>query len=235
MRTLLSLALAAFLSFFSFTGHAQSGQLPPLVSVSGVGEVKVQPDQVQFVAGVEVREQTLEDARRNADQRTTAIISALKKSGVEEKHIQTAYLSIQPMYTGEYGQTKPQFYLATRSISVTLNKLNKYDEVMSALYKAGANQVHGISYQSSNLKKHQEEARRKAVQEAKQKATMLASELGAKVGRVYQINEGGASAPGPILYGKMALQERAMDAGGSTIAAGEMTITSQVEVSFVLE
>ncbi|MGV3538896.1 MAG: SIMPL domain-containing protein, partial [Rufibacter sp.] len=82
--------------------------------------------------------------------------------------------------------------------------------------------------------KHQEEARRKAVQEAKQKATLLVSELGAKVGRVYQINEGGASAPSPVMY-KVALQERAMDGGGSTITAGEITITSHVDVSFLLE
>ncbi len=188
------------------------------------------------MTGVEIREKTLEEARRVADQRTAALLSFLKKNGVEDKHVQTAYLSLQPVYTGEYGQTTPQFYLATRSISVTLTKPEKFDELMSSLYKAGANRVDGISYQSSQLKKYQEEARKKAVQEARQKAVSLASELGAKVGRPYQINEGGHSSPGPVMYKTAMRESMAMDgAGGPTLSLGEIIITSVVEVSFLLE
>lgn len=235
MKTILSLAVAGCLTLCAFSGSAQQAPIPPLVNVSGSGEVKIQPDQLQFMVGVEVREKNLEDARRIADQRTAALISSLKKSGIEDKNVQTTYLLLQPIYAGEYGQTTPQSYLATRTITVIMNKLDKYDEVMSGLYKAGANRVDGISFQHTQLKKHQEEARRKAVQEAKQKATMLATELGAKVGRVYQINEGGASAPGPVMYKSAMQQSMGMDGGGATIAPGQMTIVSYVEVSFVLE
>ncbi|WP_210462068.1 SIMPL domain-containing protein [Rufibacter roseolus] len=235
MKTTLAFALAFVASFLSFSSQAQQTQLPPLVSTSGLGEVKVQPDQVVFMTGVEIREKTLEDARRVADQRTAALLSYLKKNGVEDKHVQTAYLSLQPVYTGEFGQTTPQFYLATRSISITLNKPDKFDELMAGLYKAGANRVDGINYQSSQLKKHQEEARKRAVQDAKQKAVALASELGAKVGRPYQINEAVNNLPiGPAMY-KTAMREQAMDAGGTTLALGEIIITSTVQVSFLLE
>ncbi|MBC3540519.1 SIMPL domain-containing protein [Rufibacter sediminis] len=236
MKLLFASVFGLLLTGFAFSANAQQSQLPPLVSTSGLGEVKVQPDQITFTTGVEIREKTLEDARRVADQRTAALLTFLKKNGVDDKHVQTAYLSLQPVYTGEFGQTTPQFYQATRSISVTLNKIDKFDELMSGLYKAGANRVDGISYQSSQLKKHQEEARKRAVQDAKQKAMALASELGAKVGRPYQINEGGSNAPGPVMYkGMMRESMVAMDGGGSTLALGEIIITSGVQVSFLLE
>ncbi|GGK84022.1 SIMPL domain-containing protein [Rufibacter glacialis] len=236
MKTALPFALAFVLSLVAFSSHAQQSPLPPLVSTSGLGEVKVRPDQLTFMTGVEIREKTLEDARRVADQRTAALLAYLKKSGVEDKHVQTAHLSLQPVYTGEFGQTTPQFYLATRSISVTVTKPEKFDELMTGLYKAGANRVDGISYQTSQLKKYQEEARKKAVQDARQKAQTLASELGAKVGRPYQISEGGNSNPGgPVMYKTMMRESMAMDAGGPTLALGEIIISSSVQVSFLLE
>ena len=43
--------------------QAQQQQLPPLVNVSGVGEVRVQPTEVVVSLGVETREKTLEAER----------------------------------------------------------------------------------------------------------------------------------------------------------------------------
>src|SRR5687768_15644367 len=93
--------------------QAQQQVLPPLVNVNGIGEVRVQPDQVILSMGVEVREKTLEQARKQADLKAAAIITYLKKQGVNEKDIQTSYMSIYPVYTsGEYGKASPDFYTA---------------------------------------------------------------------------------------------------------------------------
>ncbi|WP_181306656.1 SIMPL domain-containing protein [Rufibacter sp. XAAS-G3-1] len=237
MKTALPFVLAFALSFLFSSAHARQSPLPPLVSTSGLGEVKVQPDQLTFRVGVEIREKTLEETRKAADQRTAALLSFLKKAGIDAKDVQTENLSVYPIYSGqEYGQTAPQSFQASRTISVTLKKLDRFDELMGGLYKAGANRVDGITYETTQLKKHQEEARRKAVQDARQKAVLLASELGSKVGRPYQINEGGNSGPRPVMYGKAVLREQSvMDAGGPTLALGEITVTAAVEVSFLLE
>ena len=77
--------------------QAQQQQLPPLVNVSGVGEVRVQPTEVVVSLGVETREKTLEAARTETDKKAAAIISYLKKQGVEERNIQTSYVTLQPI------------------------------------------------------------------------------------------------------------------------------------------
>lgn len=232
MKTTSTFLIAFLMS--SVLSFAQQAHMPPLVSVSGLGEVKVVPDQMTFTVGVDVREKTLEEARKNADNRTAALINALKKSGVAAKDIQTTHLSVYPMYNNEYGQTTPHSYNANRIISVVLHKIDQYDEVMTNLYKAGANRLDGLSFQSTQLAKYQEEARKKAIQNAKAKAQSLATEAGAKLGRVYNITEGGTPTPLPRMN-RMASMEMSADAGGPTVAAGQIVVSSHIDVSYLLE
>ncbi|MDX5444250.1 MAG: SIMPL domain-containing protein, partial [Hymenobacteraceae bacterium] len=128
-------------------------------------------------------------------------------------------------------------YQAQKTMTIKFRKLDKFDELMSGLYKNGVNQVNGINFQTSQLEKHREQARKLAVQAAKQKAQLLTTELGAKLGRVYNITEAGAPGYPQPMYkaNRMMAEAAAYDAGGPTISGGEITITEVVEVSFVIE
>ncbi len=222
----------------AFTVQAQQGApLPPLVSVNGTGEVRVQPNEVVVNLGVETREKTLDAARKETDKKAAAIINYLKKQGVDAKNIQTSFVTLQPVYnSGEYGRTAPDFYLAQKNMTVVIKKMNKFDELLSGLYEIGANHVNGVQFQVSDMEKYKAEARKKAVANAREKATSLTSELGAKVGRVYAINEGGSNG-GPRPMYKMAMMESAAynSADGPSIAGGEVVITEDVAVSFIIE
>ncbi len=217
--------------------QAQQQVLPPLVSVNGIGEVRVQPDQATLTMGVEVREKTLEQARKQADAKAAAILAYLKKQGISEKDVQTSYMRVFPIYNnGSYGQSSPDFYTAQKTMTVLVRKLNKFDDLMSGLYGAGVNQVDGLSFQVSDVEKYKTEARKLAVANAKQKATALTSDLGVALAGVYSINEttnGGRPMP---MYAEAAMMKMS-DAGdqGPTIAGGEVVITSTVNISFVIK
>ena len=233
--------LAATL-FFGFLSTAQAQQqvnLPPLVTVAGTGEVKVQPDEIMVTLAVDVRDKSLEQARKQNDDKVASILTYLKKYGVEPKHVQTAYMTVQPIYNNsEFSQAAPDFYIAQKTITVLVKKADKFDEMLSGVFKAGANRVDGIEFRTSELKKHREQARKLAVQAAKEKATQLTGELGTKVGRVYAISESTSGGNFPMPYRGVMNQMReaaSMDAGGATIAAGQITVSSTVEASFVIE
>ena len=210
--------------------------LPPLVSVTGVGEVKVQPDEIVLNVGIEVRDKNLDAARQQSETRVADLIKYLKKAGIDEKYIQSTNLSVYPQY-GEFGQTTPDVYMTQRSVTVTIKNINRFDEILTGIYKTGANRVDGIEYRTSELPKYREQARKLAIQAAKQKAVALTSELGAKVGRVYNINEtSGESSPGPLYRTANKMMESAMaTAGGSTISVGQITVSASVDVSFLIE
>lgn len=219
--------------------HAQQQILPPLVNVNGVGEVKLEPDEVVINLGVEMREKTLEQARKQTDSKAAAIIAYLRKQGVDPKDIQTSYVSLQPIYTvSEYGKANPDFYLAQKSMTIVVKKLNKFDELLSGLYDNGVNRIDGIHFRVTNLEKHKAEARKRAIADAKQKATAMTSELGAKVGKVYAINEYTSGGDPRPLYAKSAMRmeaDMAQDGGGPSIAGGQVIVSSTVSVSFVIE
>jgi uncharacterized protein YggE len=234
-----SVAFSAFLSFASFCSFAQQPypQLPPLVTVSGTGEIKVQPDEIMLNLAVETRAKTLEEARKQNDDKAASILIYLKKYGVDPKHVQTAFMNVQPDYRNDYGQTTPEFYMATKTIAVLVKKVDKFDELLSGIYKAGANRVDGIELRTSELKKYRDQARKLAVQAAKEKALLLTTELGSKVGRVYSISENSGGAY-PVPYRAMANQmaeAKMSDAGGPTISVGQITVSATVDASFVIE
>jgi uncharacterized protein YggE len=236
LRTLLCTSL---LAFAAFTASAQqpSPALPPLVSVSGTGEIKVVPDEIMLNLAVENRAKTLEEARKHNDEKVASVLAYLKKYGVESKYVQTAFINVQPAYQNDYGQTTPEFYTAQKTIAVLVKKPEKFDDLMTGIYKAGVNRVDGIELRTSELKKYRDQARKLAIQAAKEKAILLTSELGAKVGRVYAINEN--TGPGyPVPYRAMAnkmSENMAMDSGGPTIAVGQIVVSSTVEASFIIE
>jgi uncharacterized protein len=217
--------------------QAQQQIMPPLISVNGIGEVKLQPDEVVISLGVAMREKTLEQARKQTDSKAAAIIAYLRKQGVDAKDIQTSYMSLQPVYmSGEYGKAAPDFYMAEKTMTIVVRKLDKFDGLLSGLYDNGVNRIDGINFRVKDIEKHRAEARKRAVADAKQKANALTSELGAKVGKVYAINEytsGGG--PQPLYKSARMDMEMAQDGGGPSIAGGEVTVTSNVSVSFVIE
>jgi uncharacterized protein YggE len=219
--------------------QAQQQILPPLVSVNGVGEVKLEPDEVVINLGVEMREKTLDQARKQTDNKAAAIIAYLRKQGVDAKDIQTSHVNLQPIYTSsEYGKANPDFYMAQKTMTIVVKKLNRFDELLSGLYDNGVNRIDGIYFRVSNVEKHKAEARKRALADAKQKANAMTSELGAKVGKVYSISEQSMGGAPRVQYAKSAMvmeQDMAQSGGGPSIAGGEVIVTSIVNVSFVIE
>ncbi|QCR22773.1 SIMPL domain-containing protein [Pontibacter sp. SGAir0037] len=210
--------------------------MPPHINVSGTGEVKLKPDEVVLSFGFEVRDKSLEKARKQVDSQSSSVISYLKKQGIDERLIQTSYVSVYPMYQGgEFANAAPEFYMAQKTMTVVVKQLNKYDELVAGLYKAGVNRVDGVSFRVSELEKHKAEAQKRAVNNARQKAQALANELGSKTGRVYAINEtSGSNNPSPV-YAKSLRMEADMAGDGPSIAGGEVLVTSSVQVTFLLE
>ncbi|MCC9137446.1 SIMPL domain-containing protein [Pontibacter silvestris] len=236
MKKISLIALVVVLLTFMKTNAQQTTSIP-LIHVNGIGEVRVQPDEVVINLGVETRHLKLEEARTQTDAQTAAILKYLKKQGVDQKDVQTSYVNVQPIYSGgEYGRTTPESYMAQKNMVVVVKQLNNFEEIMSGLYKAGANHVDGINFRVSDVEKYKVEARKKAVANAKMKAESLTSELNAKLGRVYTINESSYDNGPRPLYTETAMMKSAVrDAGSATIAGGEVVVTSNVDISFVIE
>ncbi len=203
----------------------------PGIHVTGEGVVKVAPDKVTIKSQIEHEGQSATSVKSQNDEVVNKVIKYLKSEGIAEKNINTNYINLNKRYN--YND-KTYTYVANQAISITLEDISKYESIMKGLLENGLNGINGIEFESSAIKKHKAEARRKAVLNAKEKAEALAKPLGQTVGKAYKISEGSSNNYQPV-YGAMRIKGSADEASNQeTMAPGEMEISIDVDVSFQL-
>ena len=217
---------------------APSNATLPSISVSGSATVFVTPDKVQVQFGVEVFDAKLDAARAAHDERVRKILAAVKDVGVEAKDVRTTHASVAPEYDrdqhGMIRYDQRRGFRVTKSIGVTLRDASKLDALVNRAFDAGATTLNSIGFESTELKKHRDDARRQSAKAAREKAELIAAELGSKVGRAIRINE--ELPPDFNPYAQMASNRMSFDAaGGPAGSEGEPTFAlGQIEVKVVV-
>jgi uncharacterized protein len=205
------------------------------VRVVGTSEVKVVPDRAVINVGMEKQNPSARLAKQGADEAARRLLDELHANGVEEKDIQTTFLSLQPQFNYRHGM-KMSYFVAEQTLSVTIRDLSKLDSIFEALIKAGANRIDSIEYESSDLRKYRDQARDLAVKAAREKAQALAAALDQTIGKAVSIEEVPQSADQYSTFMSNATFENAKlrQGNGPTTSAGEKTISASVIVAFDL-
>lgn len=223
-------AILTLFLFVFITGVAQETPLS-LISVTGKGTVKVVPDKVLIRARIEHTGKSASEVKAQNDKVVNNIIKYLKSQDIPSKNFQTEYITLNKDYNYN---SKETFYSANQAISIELEDLEKYEQLMSGLLESGLNRIDGIQFQSSKKDELESEARKKAVLNAREKAKEFAGALEQEVGKAHMINEiENGNFPMPM-YRSMEMKA-ADNEQQETLAPGEMEITVKVNVSFLLK
>ena len=218
---------------FMTMGYSQDQKQIPMINVSGEGKVKVAPDQALISISIETKGTKAADVKEENDKKMDVILKFIKKSNVAKEDFQTQRVSLTPNYDYE---KKKHNYIATQSLQILLKDLSKYDELMEGLVNEGINRIENVEFKSSQMTQLQSDARKLAVKEAKAKAEDFVSVLGQKVGKAILISDNSQSYnPRPILYAMKSMAMDGAEASRETLAVGEIEITANVSVSFILE
>ncbi len=220
------------LLFMTMT-YAQDQKQVPMINVSGEGKVKVAPDQASISISIETKGTKAEDVKRENDTKMDAILKFIKKSNIVKEDFQTQRVALNPNY--DYLKKKSN-YVATQSVQILLKDLSKYDVLMEGLVNEGINRIDNVEFKSSKMVQLQSEARKLAMKEAKAKADDFVSVLGQKVGKAILISDNSQTySPQPRVFAMKAMGMDVVAAPRETLAAGEIEITANVSVSFILE
>ena len=203
---------------------------PPAVAVTGEATVSVPPDQAQIDGGVTSEAKTAREASEANNAAMGKVLLALKNAGIEEKDYQTSRLSLQPQHAPNRAGPSPIVgYQASNRVTIRLRDVTKIANVIDVLVGAGANDIGGINFVVSQASKHLDEARVKAISDARRKAEIYARAAGVTLGEPISISEEGS--PAPLFRGKMA----APMAAGAPVAQGEETLSVSVNVSWAIK
>jgi hypothetical protein len=198
-----------------------------LVTVTGEATVAIAPDAAVIRIGVTSQDKTAREASDANAKQMTAVLAAIKDTGIAERDIQTSRLSLQPQYDpNKGGNARLTGFQANNQVTVRIRDIDKLATVLDRAIASGANEMSGIEFVVSEQSKVLDQARDDAIADARRKAELYAKAAGAKLGSVVSISEEGpAPQPHPI---------QAMRAGAVPIAPGEQTLRSIVTVSFEL-
>ena len=163
---------------------------PVTIAVDAEGKVVASPDIAVLTFGVGTKRQsTAQDAMAVLKKRMAAIAEALKAQSINAKDISTDSLSLNPAYDYVNGKQIPQGYEANQTLSVKVRNLEKVGDVLNVAVTQGANQVGGVAFTIDDPKELRAKARALAIELAKKKADMLASQLGKNLGKLTGFQE----------------------------------------------
>jgi uncharacterized protein YggE len=224
-----ALSAALFLSI-----SPASAQTAPArtLTIAGTAETHAVPDAALVSTGVVTEGETAAAALKANSAALVKVIDAIRAVGVEPKDMQTSGLSLEARY---YRPDKPSAtdrpriigYTAANEVTLRVRKLG---DLLDKVTVAGANRIDGIVFIVSNQEGLLDEARRKAVADAKDKADLYAQAAGFTLGKVMSLTEESVPSPRPMA--------RAMAVSGAAVPvpveAGEMTLSVRVRVVWSL-
>lgn len=207
---------------------------PQEISVSGQGKTYAKPDVAVLVLGVESRGSKVSDIVKDNTNKMNKIIKDVKDLGVDEKDIQTTQYSITPEYnwTERSGRVFVG-YILNQQITAKIRDFEKIGTILDKATADGANAVGDLQFTIDSPEKVQAEARAKAIDQAKEKAKVLAGQSGLKIVKLVNVSEGYQSTPQPLYKnaGGMGLVAESASPAPD-IQAGQMEVNVTITLTY---
>jgi hypothetical protein len=207
------------------------------LNVSAYGEAQVAPDQAVINLGVTSRAATAQEAMRLNNLAMNQVVAALRRQAIEERHIQTSGLNLNPQMVYRENQAPHVTgYEAANQVTVTVNDLARLGPTVDAVVGAGSNQINGVSFGLRDPKAAEDQARQAAVRALRAKADLYAQATGHRVQRLVSLNEGTSfsSPPPPRPYARMMAADAAVGQAAS-VSPGELKVRVDVTATYELE
>lgn len=162
------------------------------VTVSGLGQTSVDPDQAVVRVGVDIRGGSAKAVSKRAANRMSTVLDALRELGIDEADLKTTRVSMRPFRERRNGEVIDSGWVVNNRVRVTVRDIDQTGDVIDAAVAAGANDLDGVSFRASDPSAALSEARAEAVGAAEAAATELADAAGIEVRGVLSIVEGDA-------------------------------------------
>lgn len=203
-------------------------------SVSGEGTVTASPDEAIINAGIQTQAATVQDAQNKINTVINDVSANIKKLGINGADIQSSNYNIQPSYDYSGGTQKITGYQASTTLNIKVKDISKINNVIDTATKNGANQISNISFDISDKTALENQARAKAVAQAKQIAQQAAQMGGFRLGKLINYSEQIGNTPQPI---PLAAKAVSVNGGGTptNIEPGSTDIKVTVTLSYEVQ
>ncbi len=210
------------------------------LSVTGTATASIDPDLLIVQFGVETQEKTAKEALDSNSNLMTAVVDAIRTTGIADNEISTSHLTVFPVYesfqekeTGIYRQ-KLVGYSVSNIIRVETKNLSLASSIIDGAVNAGANRVDMVQFALSPQKQTMvsDDLLADAIQNAKSKAEKALAPLGYQIIGVKHVSLSEFGYPPPMPYYK---SFDTMESAASTpVFSSEQDVSATASVIFII-
>ncbi len=203
------------------------------MTVAGEARVAVVPDMASVSLGAVGRGETAAEAMNATSVAVNAILSRLESLGIAPQDIMTTQLQLSEETRWDNARNQDVFlgYIARNSVQVRVRDLERLSGLMAAVLDDGANRLQNLSFGLQNPREAENEARRRAVADAMEKAALYAEAAGVTLGDVVSLRDTAE----PIVRSRAGAEARMMAEPvvmDVPVAAGEIEVRAEVTMVF---
>ncbi|MFA4826718.1 MAG: SIMPL domain-containing protein [Candidatus Shapirobacteria bacterium] len=210
-------------------------EMTPTQTIVVVGEARSQQKNqiASFTAGVDVVNDNREVAVKDVSGKIEALVLAVKKFGIEDKDVKTSNLSFyqneETYWDNGVQKTRKGQWRVNNSIEITLRQVDQASTLADILSASGANNVWGPNFTMDDTREIEKTLFGEAMQNARDKAEIIAKSAGRKLGKIYGVTEGNSGST-YSLY-------KTMDGagGGAPMEPGSGLVSKSLTVVFEVQ
>lgn len=217
-----------------------------VITVSGEGQATLPPDVARISFTVENTAPAVADAQTATTKQANAAIDFVKGQGIVEKDIKTLAYNITPQYSypnpcqagaicpAYGGSPKVTGYQVSETVQVTVRDLKSVGALLSGLGKLSVQNVSGPSFALDDATAGYDLARADAINKAKTQASLLAKQLGVKLGKIINFSESSGGYRSPMVYSMAVGKGGGADVAATTptVPVGENTYNASVSITY---
>lgn len=227
--------IAAILAMIGLLGPAAAtaaaNQEPPSVTVMGSASAGARPDTAEVTAGVVTQAPGAAAALARNSAAMEQVLKSVAALGIADRDVRTTGIHVVPQRAQpQPGQQVPPDivgYQVANQVRIRVRDIALLGRLLDALVGQGANMLHGIEFAIADPAPLLQQARARAIADARQKAEVYAAAAGVKLGRVLFIRDATPGPPRPM--------PRVMAAQAVPIAPGEQELEVSVSVTYAIE
>lgn len=208
------------------------------VSVSGMYETDVHPDESEIFLLITTTHESSAEAQRENKEISNKVIGALKGYGIDENDIETISYTLQKRSFWDYEHSKEvdRGYEQQHTLKVTTRQLENVGSIVDLAVENGVNNVQNIQFVLSNERQAElkTELLTYATKNAKEKAEALANAVDQDIGEALTISEN-TYFGGPWMYQGLAAKAESASMEDVVIEPQDVHVQSTVNIVFELQ
>jgi len=162
-------------------------QTPFGINVFGSALIRVDPDIVSLNFAVSRLHQHPKEAFQDVRKSSQSVRKYLEQAKVGE--VGTSRVNISQTFRYISNENKFVGYTAKIAFHVLLRQLDKMEDVLTGIVDSGVNEIANVDFQTTRLKEVRAEARRRAIDAAREKAENYCNAAKVNLGKVIHIED----------------------------------------------